>query len=173
MTRIYSHMRSEPEHIRKKKEKLAALKAKGPPEFFILDRFREPVERGLKKQVLIMGKWSYVPEKGGEFILVRKDRQKNERVPFARGICVDCDDVYVYFDDVHPSVELGYQYWDGESECRECLTGFEKCDPIARAEGFQDWRALQTFYLNRPNEKEPIERFQGYIVKWDRLDFTM
>lgn len=97
---------------------------------------------------------------------------QNQRVVLARGVSSDTDSVYVQFDEKTPVVELGYQYWDGESDCSAYLAGFEKCDPIAQAEGFANWQALQHFYLNRPNEKSPIERFQGYIVKWTTLEFS-
>ncbi|MPR12185.1 hypothetical protein [Microvirga tunisiensis] len=155
----------------------------GVPELFVFKRFLDPIRTGSKKQLLVSGKRTPTPSKDEPFVLVYKDDETGNRIPFARGIsdryssgvCLDFDSDYHMVD---------YQEWDGEDDgsplykrdaierfakvdgtsIEEALGRYRERDAFARAEGFVDWKALAQFHSRNHS------RFRGWVIYWEGIE---
>ncbi len=139
--------------------------ARPPVPLFVFRRFVEPIFCGTKLQVLVPGRKIPVPWKNERFTLYyRDDDEERTHHVIADGIATESDVVMCYLEREHPSVELAYRYWDGESDCGEILRSPLELDRFAQMEGFRDWRALV-----RHSRKGERETLWAKRVTWTTL----
>lgn len=134
--------------------------------------------KGVKTQVIVMGRKTPVPDPHGDkrFTLVTGG------IPIAHGYASETTEFC--FDYDNGVFEIDYQYWDGESEGvqlrspesiraqiakidSDSFREFAEAtwwrgdrEAFAKREGFRDWAALERFH------KKGDFRMRGTIVRW-------